>query len=78
MRNMSRPGAAVVLILLVSASSPAYAYLDPGSGAMILQAMLAGIAGALAVLRLYWGRLRSWVRNFLGHGTQSTREGIDH
>ena len=33
---------------------PAFAYLDPGSGSMILQLLLGGVAGAVMVVKLYW------------------------
>ena len=33
-----------------------WAYLDPGTGSMILQLLLGGIAGAVIVLKLYWQR----------------------
>ena len=40
----------------------ALAYLDPGSGSMILQ-VLAGGAAAIAVAgKLYWRRLKSFLR----------------
>lgn len=38
-------------------TSPAYAYLDPGTGSMILQMLLGGIAGAALAGRFYWNRL---------------------
>ena len=34
------------------------AYLDPGAGSMILQALAAGVAGVAVTGRLYWGRLK--------------------
>lgn len=37
-------------------SRPAYAYLDPGTGSMIIQILLGGIAGAALVGRFYWNR----------------------
>lgn len=37
-------------------SKPAYAYLDPGTGSMILQILLGGIAGAALAGRFYWNR----------------------
>ena len=40
----------------LSATTPAYAYLDPGSGSMLLQLMLAGIAGMAVIMKLYWHR----------------------
>jgi hypothetical protein len=33
-----------------------WAYLDPGTGSMIIQLLLGGIAGAAIVLKLYWQR----------------------
>lgn len=33
-----------------------WAYLDPGTGSMILQLLLGGIAGAAIILKLYWHR----------------------
>ncbi|MFQ5953484.1 MAG: hypothetical protein ACE5JZ_00295 [Kiloniellales bacterium] len=38
--------------------SEAWAYLDPGTGGMLLQLLLGGVAGALVVIKLYWSRLR--------------------
>lgn len=35
----------------------AYAYLDPGIGSMVLQGLLALIAGVAVTGRLYWGKL---------------------
>lgn len=32
-------------------------YLDPGSGSFIVQAVIAGVVGVGAVLKLYWVRL---------------------
>lgn len=45
-----------VLLLL---SGNAHAYLDPGTGSILLQGLIGGIAGALFVLRLYWGKLKT-------------------
>jgi hypothetical protein len=46
-----------VLTLAASgAAAPAWAYLDPGTGSMILQVLLGGFAGLALVGRLYWRR----------------------
>jgi hypothetical protein len=42
-------------ILLLS--SDAYAYLDPGTGSLLLQGLLAAIAAAAAAAGLYWNRI---------------------
>jgi len=36
-----------------------FSYLDPGSGSMITQALVAGVAGAAVVARLGWRRISS-------------------
>lgn len=38
---------------------PAFAYLDPGTGSMILQAIVGGIAVAGATLSVYWARVKA-------------------
>ena len=49
---------ALLVTFGVGLASPAYAYLDPGTGSMMLQLLLGGIAGALVVIKLYWQRLK--------------------
>ena len=40
-------------------STSAHAYLDPGTGSMILQVLLGGLAGVAVAGKFYWHRLRS-------------------
>ena len=35
------------------------AYLDPGSGSMLLQILLGGIAGVAVAGKMYWQRIKS-------------------
>ena len=46
-----------------SFDGPLYAYLDPGTGSMVIQAVIAGVVGVLAAGRLYWHKLRSVFRS---------------
>jgi len=48
------------LVLCLTQISPAYAYLDPGTGSLLLQGLLGGIAGAAVFIRMYWHKLTSW------------------
>ncbi len=48
----------VFFSILLSLSTPAYAYLDPGTGSVLVQGLLAGAVSALAVLKLYWQRIK--------------------
>lgn len=53
---------ATLLVLGVSIIfvEPAWAYLDPGTGSMIIQGLIAGITGGIVVLRLYWAKVKSF------------------
>ena len=44
-------------IAFATSSAPAHAYLDPGTGSMILQVLIGGIAGLALAGRFYWHRL---------------------
>jgi hypothetical protein len=41
---------AVLLII----PAPVYAYLDPGSGSMLLQLLLGGVAGLVVLVKIGW------------------------
>lgn len=61
----------VAFVLSMGLSSPAYAYLDPGTGSMLLQLLLGGFAGALVIGKLYWHRLRDMFRGTKSEGGQN-------
>jgi hypothetical protein len=42
--------------------STVLAYLDPGSGSMILQIIAGGLAAVAVTAKLYWGRLMRLLR----------------
>jgi hypothetical protein len=46
----------------------AHAYLDPGAGSYILQILIAGLFGALFMLKVFWGR----VVGFFGKGSSES------
>ena len=56
---MTFPSAALVLAAwwIAAGATAAHAYLDAGSGSMMLQLLLGGLAGLGVALRLYWRRL---------------------
>ena len=37
----------------------AQAYLDPGTGSILLQVLIGGVAGLGVIVKLYWHRLRA-------------------
>lgn len=46
------------------------AYLDPGSGGLLLQGLVAGVASGVVVAKLYWRR----AKRFLGMGGDEPRD----
>ncbi|WP_243974603.1 hypothetical protein ACBZ91_09510 [Vibrio natriegens] len=46
-----------LVALLILSSCPAYAYLDPGTGSVILQVIIATVVAGLATMRLWWYKL---------------------
>ena len=51
-----------MIVMVSELHGPLLAYLDPGTGSIVIQAIVAGVVGVLAVGRLYWSRLKALVR----------------
>ena len=49
----------IILIFIVLNPSFAYAYLDPGTGSIILQAIIGVIAASLTAISIYWEKFKS-------------------
>jgi hypothetical protein len=45
--------------MFVGISFPTYAYLDPGTGSLILQGVIAGIATVGFAAKMYWQRIKT-------------------
>jgi len=48
-----------VIVLLLLMFTDAVAYLDPGTGSMLLQVILGGIAAVGVAIKLYWHKIRA-------------------
>jgi len=55
----------LALAILLLPAQNAYAYLDPGTGSIILQALIGGIAGGLLFIKIYWARTKSYFQGLL-------------
>ena len=49
-------------ICLLMIATPAYAYVDPGTGGMLVQLVTGGVAGLFVLARLYWTRVKDSFR----------------
>ncbi len=50
---------AVLFLLVASSEARLEAYIDPGTGSMVVQGIIAAVAGAAVMIRLSWARIRS-------------------
>jgi len=56
MKHLGNFLAISITLIVFGFETSAQAYLDPGTGSMVLQLLLGGIAGAVVILKLYWSR----------------------
>jgi len=49
-----------LIVGLISYTSPAYAYLDPGTGSMLLTGLIAGLAAIISFLSIYWQKVKAF------------------
>jgi hypothetical protein len=47
----------LAVAVILADTGRAYAYLDPGTGSIILQAIIGGLAMAAVTARLYWHKI---------------------
>ena len=60
-----------IIFMFFSLIQPCYAYLDPGSGGLLIQLLLGGVAGLLAIVKLYWLSLKSKIKKIFGRDSHS-------
>lgn len=56
----------LLLSFIFISPNQAFAYLDPGTGSVILQVVAAGILGALFTIKAYWHRILSFFKGKKG------------
>lgn len=67
-RTISRVIAAMAV--LATTTVDAFGYLDPGTGSILIQALIAAFAAAALTVRYYWQR----ITDFLRHSFSRKRE----
>lgn len=62
---MSKIEQNILLFLVILSLFPgiAHAYLDPGTGSYIMQIFLALIMGALYTIKIYWTKIKVFLKN---------------
>lgn len=48
--------------LFLASTAPAAAYLDPGTGNMMLQSLIGALVGGMVAIRIFWQKIRLFLR----------------
>ena len=51
---------ALIFTMIMGPMNPAYAYLDPGTGSILIQLLMGGVAGGMVIIKLYWQRVKDF------------------
>jgi uncharacterized membrane protein len=49
------------------------AYLDPGTGSIIIQVVIAGLFGLIFFIKLFWGKIKSLFKNLLSKSNKAEK-----
>ncbi|MEI6629026.1 MAG: hypothetical protein WCN27_06470 [Alphaproteobacteria bacterium] len=60
----------VYFVFLLSLTGECYAYLDPGSGGILIQLLLGGVAGVLGIVKFYWSSIKTKFKAVFSKGKQ--------
>ncbi len=72
------PWVLAVALAILSIASPAYAYLDPGTGSMLVSAVI-GVAAAVGLaLKMFWYRIVGLFRGKKGGTSAGTADPAPH
>ena len=63
-----------IATVFASLSPPTYAYLDPGTGSIILQGVIAAIATVGFTAKIYWQRIKAFFQGESGQEKKEERE----
>jgi len=65
----------LTLSIVMVLSHPAYAYLDPGTGSMLIQAVIAIFVASSVFLSMFWKRVKAFLNRTFGkkHATGDHR-----
>ncbi len=70
-RSLSMTGGSLFFALL------ACAYLDPGSGSMLIQALIAALAAGGVFIGMFWSRIRGFFQQILGKSKIKPEESVN-
>lgn len=60
-------------VTLLLAPIPAFAYFDPGTGSLLIQALIAGMAAVV----VFWGQVKAYLRSMFSRNKGESPAGDD-
>jgi hypothetical protein len=60
----------VPAVVILTVNADVHAYLDAGTGSIILQAVLGGVVGVLVAIRLFWNQIKAFFSRLLHRSKQ--------
>lgn len=63
----------VVALLFAMVPSHAFAYLDPGTGSMALQLIVAGLLGAIFTIKTWWRTIVAYCSRVFGKSSSESK-----
>jgi len=63
----------LIFIFFLSMSGNAFAYLDPGSGGFIIQAILGFLAAIFAYMTFFWNKMKSFLNKIFKKEKDSSK-----
>lgn len=70
-RSMFPTTLAMPALLYLPLSQVVHAYIDPGTGSLVLQAVIGALVGALVAVGLFWNRIKLFVKNLFSRSKKS-------
>lgn len=57
---------ALLIVIVLFSEKSAFAYIDPGTGSMMLQAVLAAVVGSAVAIKIFWKRIKHFFLRLIG------------
>jgi len=70
-RSMLPTTLVVPALLYLPFDQIVHAYIDPGTGSLVLQAVIGVLVGAFVAIGLFWNRIKVFVRNLFSKSKKS-------
>ena len=70
-RSMLPTTLAMPALLYLPFHQVIHAYIDPGTGSLVLQAVIGVLVGAFVAIGLFWNRTKAFVRNLFSRSKKS-------